>query len=71
MDKKGKATADSTISTIKKETSIAKSVETDLTWLNQYICLLEQNTELNTLTRDQFVVENVLWIKRTIIRIQK
>ncbi|BAP33863.1 erythromycin esterase [Chryseobacterium sp. StRB126] len=71
MDKKGKATENSIITTIKKETGAAKSVETDLIWLNQCICLLEQNTELNILTRDQFMTENVLWINRSIIRIQR
>lgn len=63
MDKEDKDTADSIISTIKKEISSAKSTETDLKLLNLYIRLLEQNTELNSFTRNQFMAENVLWIK--------
>lgn len=63
MDSKDKETAQSILSSIKKEISTTPLSSNDPEWTRQYIRLLEQNTELNTLTRDQFMAENVLWIK--------
>lgn len=63
MNTKDKETTISIISAIKKEISSSKSVRSDTEWINQYVRLLEQNTELNEITRDKFMAENVLWIK--------
>jgi erythromycin esterase len=63
MDTKDKEAVMTIISAIKKEIPLSKSIKNDTEWMNQYIRLLEQNTELNGITRDQFMAENVLWIK--------
>ncbi|WP_160140284.1 erythromycin esterase family protein [Chryseobacterium sp. c4a] len=63
MDKEDKAAADSIISVIKNQIGTVKSGKIDLKWINQYLRLLEQNTELNSYSRDKFMAENILWIK--------
>lgn len=63
-DKKEKEAAVSIISIIKKDINATKSTQSDPVWLDQYVRLLEQNIELKRSDRDQFMAENVLWIKK-------
>ncbi|SDJ70499.1 erythromycin esterase family protein [Chryseobacterium jejuense] len=53
----------SIITDIKNDINKEKIGNDNLVWINQYLRLLEQNTELNSFTRDKFMAENVLWIK--------
>ncbi|MGE8556255.1 MAG: erythromycin esterase family protein [Chryseobacterium jejuense] len=63
VDTEKKGIVVSIITDIKNDINKEKIGNDNLIWINQYLRLLEQNTELNSFTRDKFMAENVLWIK--------